>query len=145
MDLGDVLDLVVDVDSNLSDNWGGDYMLTDLVDRDNGLMDGVVNCGHRGGSVGSSRGSSVGHSRGSSVGGSWGSNDSGRIRSSSYSSKSGVANSSKTRVSSSKSRVSNSTKTGVSSKASISGAKELAISISCRASKGGSHEGRQSN
>merc|ERR1711892_1273092 len=108
-------------------------MLADLVDRDNGLMDGVVNCGHRGGSVGGSGGSS----------------DSGRIRSSSYSSKSSsktrVANSSKTRVSSSKSRVSNSTKTGVSSKASISGAKELGISISCRGSKGGSHEGRQSN
>merc|ERR1712106_736141 len=149
MDLGDVLDLVVDVDSNLSDNWGSDDMLTDLVDRDNGLVDGVVDCGHGSSSIGNSRGgsnnwgSSVGGNRDNSrrsnnsgsIGSSWGSNNSSGVRSySSISSSKTSVSSSKTSISSNKTRVSHSSKTGVS--------KELGISISCRGSKGGTHEGR---
>merc|ERR1711935_1182579 len=99
-------------------------MLTDLVDRDNGLVDGVVDCGHGSSSVGNSRG---------------GSNNSSGVRS--YSS----ISSSKTSVSSNKTSVSQSSKTRVSSEASISGTKKLGISISSRGSKGGSHEGRQSD
>merc|ERR1711935_1188446 len=134
MDIGDVLDLVVDVDSDLSDNWGSDDMLTDLGDRDNGLVDGVVDCGHGSRSVDNSRGSN----NSGSIGSSGGSNNSSGVRS--YSSKSSSktsVSSSKTSISSNKTRVSHSSKTGVS--------EELGISISCRGSKGGSHEGRQSD
>merc|ERR1712128_390181 len=120
MDIGDVLDLVVDVDSDLSDNWGSDDMLTDLVDRDNGLVDGVVDCGHgssrignsRGGSMGGSRDNGMGSNNSGSIGSSWGSNNSSGVRS--YSS----ISSSKTSVSSSKTSVSQSSKTRVSSEAS---------------------------
>merc|ERR1711892_1493214 len=109
-------------------------MLTDLVDRDNGLVDGVVDCGHGSSSVGNSRGSS----NSGSIGSSWGSNNSSGVRSySSISSSKTSVSSSKTSISSNKTRVSNSSKTGVS--------KELGISISCRGSKVGSHEGRQSD
>merc|ERR1740128_605498 len=116
-------------------------MLTDLVDRDNGLVDGVVDCGHGsssiGNSIGGSRDNGMGSNNSGSIGSSWGSNNSSGVRS--YSS----ISSSKTSVSSSKTSVSQSSKTRVSSEASISGTKKLGISISSRGSKGGSHEGRQ--
>merc|ERR1711937_308064 len=59
--LGDVLHLVVDLGSHLSDNRGCHHLLTDLVDRDNGLVNGVLDSGD-------SRSSSNG--RGSSISGS---------------------------------------------------------------------------
>merc|ERR1711937_801260 len=81
--LGDVLHLVVDLGSHLSHNRGCHHLLTDLVDRDNGLVNGVLDSGDRGSSVGGNWGSSVrdsrssGNSWGSSIGNSWGSrNDS---------------------------------------------------------------------
>merc|ERR1711937_1009252 len=73
--LGDVLHLVVDLGSHLSDNRGCHHLLTDLVDRDNGLVNGVLESGNWGNSVRDSR--SSGNSRGSSVGNSWGSGNSG--------------------------------------------------------------------
>merc|ERR1712106_154913 len=110
-------------------------MLTDLVDRDNGLVDGVVDCGHGSSSIGNSRG---GSNNSGSIGSSWGCNNSSGVRSySSISSSKTSVSSRKTSISSNKTRVSHSSKTGVS--------KELGISISCRGSKGGSHEGRQSD
>merc|ERR1711937_715487 len=81
--LGDVLHLVVDLGSHLSHNRGCHHLLTDLVDRDNGLVNGVLDSGDRCGSVGGNWGSSVrdsrssGNSWGSSVGNSWGSGNSG--------------------------------------------------------------------
>merc|ERR1711937_395172 len=69
--LGDVLHLVVDLGSHLSDNRGCHHLLTDLVDRDDGLVNGVLDSGDRGSSVGGNWGSSVRDSR--SSGNSWGS------------------------------------------------------------------------
>merc|ERR1711937_16875 len=80
--LGDVLHLVVDLGSHLSDNRGCHHLLTDLVDRDNGLVNGVLDSGNRGSSgIGDSRGSSIGDSRSSSN--SWGSSIGGNSWSSS--------------------------------------------------------------
>merc|ERR1711937_1010063 len=64
--LGDVLHLVVDLGSHLSDNRGCHNLLTDLVDRDNGLVNSVLDSGNRGSSVGNSWGS--GNSRSSGIG-----------------------------------------------------------------------------
>merc|ERR1711937_776768 len=69
--LGDVLHLVVDLGSHLSDNRGCHHLLTDLVDRDNGLVNGVLDSGNRGSSIGGNWGSGVRDSRSSSN--SWGS------------------------------------------------------------------------
>merc|ERR1711937_693901 len=79
--LGDVLHLVVDLGSHLSDNRGCHHLLTDLVDRDNGLVNGVPDSGNRGSSVGSSWGS--GNSGSSGIGDSGSSSYSGNSRSSS--------------------------------------------------------------
>merc|ERR1711892_1051801 len=140
MDLGDVLDLVVDVDDVGADGVGGLGVNMDLGGVLDLVVDVDVDCGHGSSSIGNSMGGS--NNWGSSVGGSRdnsrGSNNSGGVRSySSISSSQTSVSSSKTSISSNKSRVSHSSKTGVS--------KELGISISCRGSKGGSHEGRQSD
>merc|ERR1719234_2772295 len=130
MHLGDVLDLVVDVGSDLPDNWGSHHLLTDLVDRHDGLVDGLGDSGNRGSSIGNSGGSS--NSWGSSISGSnsWGS---------SYSSKTSVSSKA---IVSSKTAVSSKT---ISREASIASGQEASISISCGSSKGDSCEGRQSN
>merc|ERR1712193_369334 len=54
MDLGDVVDLVVNLSSNVSDHRGGDHLFLDSVDRDNGLVDGVVDSSDWGSSIGKS-------------------------------------------------------------------------------------------
>merc|ERR1711937_741623 len=133
--LGDVLHLVVDLGSHLSHNRGCHHLLTDLVDRDNGLVNGVLDSGDRCGSVGGNWGSSVRDSRSSSNG--RGSSISGSRNNSRDSSK---TNSSEASVSSSR----NSSKTNTS-KAGVSSSKELSISFSSRGSQGRGHEGRQSN
>merc|ERR1719516_541259 len=102
-------------------------MLTDLVDRGNGLVDSVLHLGNRDG--GNSRGS-IGGNSGSS-GNSRGSSISGNSRSSSSNNSCG-SNSSEARVSSSEARVSKTSQV-------------LSISFSCGGSEGGSHEGRQGN
>merc|ERR1711937_1136199 len=79
--LGDVLHLVVDLGSHLSHNRGCHHLLTDLVDRDNGLVNSVPDSGDRGSSVGGNWGSSVRDSRSSSN--SWGSSIGGNSWSSS--------------------------------------------------------------
>merc|ERR1711937_383075 len=85
--LGDVLHLVVDLGSHLSDNRGCHHLLTDLVDRDNGLVNGVLDSGNRGSSIGGNWGSGVRDSR--SSGNSWGSSGSNSWGSSSIASNSG--------------------------------------------------------
>merc|ERR1711937_392544 len=67
--LGDVLHLVVDLGSHLSDNRGCHHLLTDLVYRDNGLMNGVLDSCDRGRSVGGNWGSSYRDNRRSSSNG----------------------------------------------------------------------------
>merc|ERR1712098_781135 len=130
MDLGDMVDLVVDLGSDMSDNRGSHHLLTDLVNRDDGLVNSVVNLGNR------NRGSS--HSRGgSNSGNSWGSmsNSNSGSRSSSI-------------LSSNNCRSSNTSKTSIAntSKASIAKtSKVLSISFSSRGSHGSSHKGRQSD
>ena len=150
MDLRDVLDLVVDVDSDLSDNWGSHNMLTDLVDRDNGLVDCVLDGGNRGSSIGNSGGSSIGggNSRGSSN--NWGSSNSwGSSVLSGNSWGSSVGGSWKNSIadngSSYTSKTSISCKSSISWKSSISSSQELGLSISCGGSEGGGHKGRQSD
>merc|ERR1719234_2766914 len=140
MHLGDVLDLVVDVGSDLPDNWGSHHLLTDLVDRHDGLVDGLGDSGNRGSSIGNSGGSS--NSWSSSIGGSnsWGSSIGGSNSwGSSYSSKTSVSSKA---IVSSKTAVSSKT---ISREASIASGQEASISISCGSSKGDSCEGRQSN
>merc|ERR1712098_759832 len=68
MDLGDVVDLVVNLSSNVPDHRGGDHLFLDSVDRDNGLVDGVVNSGDRGSSIVNSWGGNSVDSWGSSIG-----------------------------------------------------------------------------
>merc|ERR1711892_771639 len=100
--IGDMVDLVVDLGTNMSDNRGSDNMVSDLVDR------GMNN----------SWGSMVGISRGSmSIGNSWGSNGNGGSRKSSITtSKSSITT--KTSISTKTSSIT--AKTSITSKTSIS-------------------------
>merc|ERR1712193_551581 len=128
MDLGDVVDLVVNLGSNVSDNRGGDHLFLDSVDRDNGLVDGVMDGGDRG----------------SSIGNSWGSSSMGKSGSRGNSGSSGIfgLNSGSGKNSScvgSNSCKTNSSKTNTS-QTSVSSSKELSISFSSRGSQGRGHE-----
>jgi len=156
MDLGDVVHLVVDLGSDMSDNRGSDNLLTDLVDRDNGLVDGVVDSGDswgssigNSGSSGNSGGSNSGNSWGMSIGKSGSGSNSGNSRSSGNSGGSSVFGLHGGGGKNSSSIGSNSCKTDSSktnsSKTTISGSDELSISISSGGGKGRGHEGRQSD
>jgi len=156
MDLGDVVDLVVNLSSNVPDHRGGDHLFLDSVDRDNGLVDGVMDSGDRGSSIGNSWGSNSMDSWGGNSVDSWGGNsmDSwgssiGKSGSRGNSGSSGIfgLNSGSGKNSScvgSNSCKTNSSKTNTS-QTSVSSSKELSISFSSRGSQGRGHEGRQSD
>merc|ERR1719187_1139340 len=137
MDLGDVVDLVVNLSSDVPDHRGGDHLFLDSMDRDNGLVDGVVNSGDRGSSIGDSWGSNSMDSWGGNSVDSWGGNS---MDSRGNSGSSGIfgLNSGSGKNSScigSNSCKTNSSKTNTS-QTSVSSSKELSISFSSRGSQG---------
>jgi len=160
-DLGNVVHLVVDLGSDLSDDGGGHNMLLDGMNRDDsggsvvGDSGGSV-VGDSGGSVDSdSRGSGVGDSGGSSnnrgssdSGGSgidsWGSGNSSSSVDTSMVDSTGtnetpIAGTNETAIAgTNETAIAGTEETSVSSN-------ELSISISSGGSDGHSHEGRQSN
>merc|ERR1712123_527557 len=143
--IGDMVDLVVDLGTNMSDNRGSDNMVSDLVDR------GMNNSW--GSMVGISRGSiGNGGSRGNSSVGNSNRGMDGTSKSSITTSKSSITTktSISTKTSSITAKTSITSKTSIStktSKASTVGStiEKLSISLTSRGSNSHSHESRQSN
>merc|ERR1712025_144605 len=129
-----MVDLVVNLGSDLLDNRGSHNMLVNLVDGDNS----------RGSMVSDSRGSMVGNSRGSSDSGDGGScNSRGSSIASGGSGKdsSGIASTDETCASITSTEE---TSTSIASTEETTSDK-LSISLSCGSSDGSSHKGRQSD
>merc|ERR1712025_721622 len=146
-DLGHMVDLVVNLGSDLLDNRGSHNMLVNLVDGDNSR--GSMVSDSRGSMVGNSRGSSDGgscNSRGSSIDSRGSGNSGGRsssINSSGGSGKdsSGIASTDETCASITSTEE---TSTSIASTEETTSDK-LSISLSCGSSDGSSHKGRQSD